>query len=334
MAAGPEGRLLITTADPAAVSGEPGALALPVPAFSMRETLTYLSDRLTTDPDQRSGAIDLAGELGGEPVALAQASAVIASSGMPCRDYRHYFVQRRAQLEAASGGKRPATSVTWTLSAGHAEQLAPGGDTWLLLVLAALLDGHGIPGTVFTAPATCRYLLGEGAASSPDPGRAWSALLALERAGLLAIDAAGTPPTARMNLAVQAAVRAVASQGMLDRAVTAAADALAVRWPEDQPRSRLAADLRSCAASLRRIAGDSLQSGGSCHRLLLTAGQSLDSARLAGPAVGWWRELAAGSDRIQPGSATGGCLGWPRLCARVFLDRPPRFRYRTAVAWS
>jgi hypothetical protein len=34
-----------------------------------------------------------------------------------------------------------------------------------------------------------------------------------------------------------------------------------------------------------------------------------------------------------PGSATGGCLGWPRLCAGVLLDRPPRFRCRTAVAW-
>ena len=122
----------------------------------MREALTYLSDRLTTAPDQRSGAIDLAGELGCA-AALAQASAVIASSGMPCRDYRHYFVQRRAQLEAARG---PAA-----LSAGHAEQLA-------------------------------------------------------------------------------------------------------------------------------------LQSGGGCHRLLLAAGQSLDSARLTGPAVDWWRDLAADSDRI------------------------------------
>ena len=57
-------------------------------------------------------------------------------------------------------------------------------------MLAALLDGHGIPGTVFTAPATCQYLAGEGAARPPDPQRAWSALLALERAGLVAVDAA------------------------------------------------------------------------------------------------------------------------------------------------
>jgi hypothetical protein len=64
--AGPAGRVLIITADAAAVSGEPGLLVLAVPAFSMREALNYLAGRLTTDPDQRSGAIDLADELGCE----------------------------------------------------------------------------------------------------------------------------------------------------------------------------------------------------------------------------------------------------------------------------
>src|SRR6185312_6925626 len=94
---GPTGRLLITTANPAvlsALSAEHRALTLPVPAFSSREAMGYLSGRLSTDPDQRSGAIDLVGDLGCEPLALAQASAVIASSGMSCRDYRQHFIQR------------------------------------------------------------------------------------------------------------------------------------------------------------------------------------------------------------------------------------------------
>ena len=50
-----------------------------VPAFSIREALNYLSGRLSADPDQRSGAIDLADALGCEPDALAQATAVITS---------------------------------------------------------------------------------------------------------------------------------------------------------------------------------------------------------------------------------------------------------------
>ena len=102
--AGAAGRLLITTADPATVAGQRRVLAMPVPAFSTREAVSCLLARLTTDTDQRSGAIDLAADLGGEPAALAQAGAVIASSGLPSREYRHLFAQRRAQLAAAGTG--------------------------------------------------------------------------------------------------------------------------------------------------------------------------------------------------------------------------------------
>jgi tetratricopeptide (TPR) repeat protein len=317
--AGTAGRVLITAADAATVSSEPRVRVIAVPAFSMREALGYLSGRLTTDPDQRNGAIDLAGELRCEPVALAQAGAVIVSSGMRCREYRDYFVQRRAQLAAADGEPLPAAAVTWTLSAVHAGQLAAAGGTWPLLALAALLGGHTIPGTVFTASATCQYLSGEDATSPADPKRAWSAVLALERAGLLAIDA-GTQPAIWVNLALQAAVRAAAPPDLLNRAVRAAADALAEVWPADQPRSWLAAALRSCAASLRQAAGDALWDGGGCHRLLLAAGHSLDAAGLTDPAVAWWRELAADSHRVlRPGHPdtvlAGGLLAGALLAA-------------------
>ena len=159
--AGRAGRVLVTAADVAAIPGEHRVRVLAVPAFSTREALNYLSGRLTTDPDQRSGAIGLAGELGGEPVALAQAAAVIVSSGIRCREYRDYFARRRAQL-AVDAGPLPAAAVTWALSAEHAGQLAPEGGTWPQLALAALLDGQAVPGTVFTASATCQYLNSEG----------------------------------------------------------------------------------------------------------------------------------------------------------------------------
>ena len=80
-------------------------------------------------------------------------------------------------------------------------------------------------------------------------------MLALERAGLLAIDAAGTPPAVWVSPALQAAVRAAAPPDLLHRAARAAADALAEVWPAGQPRSWLAAALRSSAASLRQAAG-------------------------------------------------------------------------------
>ena len=73
------------------------------------------------------------------------------------------------------------------LSVEHADRLAPGGAVRSVLGLAALLDGHGIPGAVFTSSAVCEYLA---RGSATDPERAWIALVHLERAGLLAIDAA------------------------------------------------------------------------------------------------------------------------------------------------
>ena len=290
--AGPAGRLLVTAAGSEVVpSGQ--AVTVPVPVFTQREAMGYLFDRLTTDPDQRSGAYDLVAGLGGEPAALAQASAVMAGSGTGCRDYQRYFAQQRA----AAAGEPPAAAVTWLLSADYAEELLPGGGTWPLLVLAALLDSHGIPPAVLTAPATCKYLAGTGTGSPPDPQQAWKAALALEHAGLISIGPA-SEPAAWISTPLQAAVRAVAPSHLLDLAARAAADAALEAWPKDHPSSGQAAQMRSCTASLLHHAGDALWAGGSCHRVLLTAGQSTTAARLTGPSAAWWREIAARCQRL------------------------------------
>jgi tetratricopeptide (TPR) repeat protein len=329
--AGPSGRLLITTAHPAAISAERRALALPVPAFSTREAMNYLSGRLSTDPDQRSGAIDLVGDLGCEPLALGQASAVIASSGMSCRDYRQYFTQRQKQLVDAGRAETSATAVTWTFSAEYAEHLSPGVSIRSLVTLAALLDGHGIPGAVFTTKAAGQYLISDGAAPPPDPQRSWNAVLSLMQAGLVAIDPPGTLPAVRISPVIQAAIRAAVPKDFYDRAARAAADALLEIWPQEEPRSRLAADLRSCAVSLRQAAGDVLWADGRCHPLLVLTGQSMDSARLTGPAVVYWRELAADSERILGAGSLEtlmviGYLGEALLAVRQAAEAVPWFR--------
>jgi tetratricopeptide (TPR) repeat protein len=312
---GPTGRVLITTPDPATVSGEHRVLSLPVPAFSTREALSYLMGRLTADPDQRIGAIDLVGELGCQPLALAQASAVIASSGVSCRDYRDHFVQRRAQLAEAPDHDR-AAAVTWTISVEQAERLSPGGGAQYLLALAALLDGHAIPGEVFTASATCEYLSAD-TGSPMDPSRVWRALGSLERVGLLIIDPATTPPTGRMSPVVQAAIRAATPNPVADRVRQAAADALLEVWPAEEPQPWLADSLRLCTASLRRAAGDSLWSAGSMHPLLVRVGQSMDGARLTGPAVAYWRELAEANDRILGSSSAETLMVGSRLAVAL-----------------
>jgi tetratricopeptide (TPR) repeat protein len=297
--AGPAGRLLITTANPAAVPAEYRALALPVPVLSTREAMTYLFGRLSTDPDQRIGAIDLVGDLGCEPLALAQASAVIASAGMSCRDYRQYFTQRQKQLAEAGRAEPSAASVTWTFSAEYAEHLSPGVSIRSLVTLAALLDGQGIPGAVFTTSAAGQYLMSDDTASGvQDPQRTWNAILSLRQAGLMTVDPPGTPPAVRISPVIQAAIRAAVPRDLYERAVRAAADALLEVWPGDEPQSRLAADLMSCAVSLRQHAGDLLFADGRCHPLLILAGQSMDDARLTETAAGYWRDLTADSERV------------------------------------
>jgi tetratricopeptide (TPR) repeat protein len=333
---GPTGRLLITTPNPAVLAGEHRALALPVPAFSTREAMGYLSGRLSTDPDQRSGAIDLVGDLGCEPLALAQASAVIVSSGMSCRDYRQHFMQRQKQLVEAGRAEPSAAAVTWTFSAEYAEHLSSGVSIRALVTLAALLDGHGIPGAVFTTAAVGGYLAENVAVRDPgappaDPQRTWNAIGSLRQAGLLTVDPSGSSPTVRISPVIQAVIRAAVPDDLYDRAAQAAADALLEVWPRDEPRSRLAADLRACAVSLRQAAGDVLWAEGRCHPLLMLTGQSIDSARLTGPAIAYWRELAADSERILgPGALetlmVAGRLGETLMVAGQAAEAAPVFQ--------
>ena len=307
--AGPAGRVLVTSADAAAVPS--GMRVVPVGPFSLREAISYLSGRLSADPDKRHGAIELAQDLDFEPVALAQASAVIANSPLSCREYRAYFVRRREQLAESSSARPSAAAVTWTFSFGRADQLAPGGSAQLLLALAALLDGHGIPQTVLAAPAAGDFLAGGGDVPASSE-RARAALAALEQAGLLTVEPVTAPPTVRISPVLQAALRAAMPEGMPDQAASSVADALLQAWPERELPGWPASGLRSCVATLRRITGDLLWDGG-CHPLLVRAGDSLDRARLTGPAVDHWRDLATTGGRLLGGGHPDTMLAGQRL---------------------
>ena len=299
---GPAGRVLATSPH-SAVIGRRGTQVMPVGFFSVREALNCLTERLSVNPAQRHGAIDLIEALGREPLALAQASAVVANSTLACRDYRDYFARRRQQIGVAAGEVPSAAAVTWTLSLGQAESLLPGDSVRSMLVFVALLDGHGIPGSIFSTPAVAGYL---GGAVTPfstavDPKPAWDALLAIERAGLIIINRAESPPTILMSSVLQGAIRLAAPAQVQDPAARAAASALLEAWPAEEPQPWTAESLRVNAASLQGSATDVLWADG-CHPLMLRAGRSLDSARMVGPAVEHWRELAARCDsKLIPG---------------------------------
>ncbi|HEY0934361.1 MAG TPA: tetratricopeptide repeat protein [Trebonia sp.] len=291
--AGPAGRVLITATDPQALGGRP-ARPVPVGPFSPREALNYLIGRLTMDVDQRAGAVDLTAELGNEPLALGQAAAVIGSSEMTCHDYLRHYLSRRDQIAAAAGGGTAPAAITWGMSIDQADMVSPG-ISQSLLPLAALLDGDGMPATIFAtaaARAYCAYAAPDGGDKSPRDG-----LAVLESAGLLSAEPGPGAPVIRMSWPVQAAVLATMPDGMLKSASAAAADALLEAWPAEDTDEALARSLRSCTDSLRRAAGPLLWEEG-CHPLLLRAGRSLDAAQLGGPAVAYWAELAAASTKL------------------------------------
>ena len=300
---GSAGRVLVTGTQSSLAAGRRGTQVMPVGFFSVREALNCLTERLSVNPAQRQGAIDLIEALGREPLALAQAASVVANSTLACRDYRDYFARRRQQIGVAAGEVPSAAAVTWTLSLGQAESLLPGASVRLMLVLVALLDGHGIPGAVFSTPAVAAYLGGAVTpfSSAVDPKPAWDALLAIERAGLISVNRAVSPPTIGMNSVLQAAIRLAAPANVQDPAARAAASALLEAWPVDEPEPWAAASLRVNAASLQNSAPDVLWADG-CHPVLLRAGRSLDDARLVGPAVEYWRDVSARCDtKLMPG---------------------------------
>jgi len=293
---GPAGRVLVTTADPGVLSGRQ-AQVIPVGPFSRREALNYLVGRLTMDLDQRQGAVDLISELRHEPLALAQAGAVIANSELTCQSYCEHFVRRREQAVTQTGGRElAAAAITWELSIDHTDLMSPG-PAQPVLVLAALLDGNGIPDAVFATRAAREYCTDAAAGGG---GQAISDGLALlESAGLLTVGQEPDAPVTRMSWPVQTAVRAAMPESMLKGAAVAAANAVLEAWPAESAEAAeegLARGLRSCADSLRQAAGALLWQGG-CHPVLLRAGRSLDAARLTGPALAYWEELAATSAR-------------------------------------
>jgi hypothetical protein len=278
----------MTTADSQVAADLPDAIVLEVGAFSPREAMSFLVGRLSSDPDQRRGAYDLIGDLGCQPLALAQAAAAIGSSRLTCADYRDHYYQRLAAL-APAAGQLPAAGVTWTLSVDRVASLVPPASAQSCLAMTALLDGHGIPAAVLETEAARSYVAGTAGQAGDGPR---GVLVALERSGLLSIDSCADLPMVRMSPVLQRVIQLVMSPDLVQLAGQAAAAALLEAWPEPGEDWSAGHALRSCVAYLHRASGQLLWSDG-CHPVLLRVGRSLEEAQLAGPAADYWTELAA-----------------------------------------
>ena len=240
--AGASGRVLITTRLPAIAFKGPAfesptfegtdLRVVPVSGLSRREALDYVASRLTDHPDQRIEALDLGEDLDGLALGLAQATAVMSARGQGCRPYRTLLAERIGHMPAVDGVSA-AVLATWSIAAECAHELPPAGLAWPTLVLAAMLDHHGVPGAVLTSPAACGYIAGRpSTANGSDQNMVRAAINNLAQAGLVTIDPASPARTVQMHASVQAAVRAYLPPAELEQVVTAAADALLETWPD------------------------------------------------------------------------------------------------------
>jgi len=311
---GAAGRIVITTRLPAESFERRDVRAVPVSGLSRREALSYLSSKLTDHPDQRIEALDLGEDLDGVPLGLAQATAVINARQIGCREYRAMLTERRRHMTAADGISAPILA-TWSLAAECAHELPPAGLAWPTLVLAAMMDYHGVPGAVLTSPAACTYIAGRpSTAGGADQNMVRAAINNLAAAGLVTIDPASAARTVQMHASVQAAVRAWLPQADLEQVVLAAADALLETWPEGDSGPQLDQALRECTTTLRANDGGMLWKP-EAHPLLFRAGLALENGRLSAAAIAYWQDMAATSTKLHGPAHANAVVARDRLAA-------------------
>jgi len=312
---GRHGRVIVTSRRPDTAVRAYRPRAVEVGTFSPREALGYLSAKLHNDPDQWIGALDLAADLGYLPIALAQAAALMADTGVDCRDYRARVADRMNRLAGAPPGAYPSiVASTWSLGAEMAEQIPPAGLARPALALVAMLDPNGIPGAVLTSQAACAYLTRYRRGATVDELEARAALYNLARAGLVSIDTTSAVRTVRVHALVQATVQQNLTAAEIDEAARAAAEALLQVWPRGDAPPLFEQALRDCTARLHETAGRLLWTP-DCHPLLLRAGRSLETSGLTGPAVAYWQSLLAISEAELGAGHTHTLLARDRLGA-------------------
>ena len=304
---GPAGQVVVTTRLPAQELADPGArrTAYGVPGFSRREAVGYLNTRLVSFPDQRIEALDLAEDIEGLPLAIALAASVIIVAESTCREYRAELAQRlRTTAPAAIDGCPRSLLATWSLAVEYAHELPPAGLAWPALAFASMLDTGGIPAAVLISPAACAYITGQPDAGGAEQNLVKTAYDALERLGLLSVDATSPARTVWLHSSVRACVRAYLAPASIDEVVQAAATALAEAWPATGASADLSQALRDCTAALHAFAGDLLWKP-EAHPALVRSGMSLlEEPVLADGAIRYWQAMASASGQLLgPGHA-------------------------------
>ena len=139
------GRVLITSRNQIWPPGQ----ALEVPVLDAEVAAGFLVSR-TGDPDVRA-ALELAGVLGGLPLALEQAAAYMQAAGRSIAEYLGLFRARQAELldKGDPGGYDKRVSTTWAVAFAALGQAGPAAG---LLRLVACCAAEDIPLGVLLRP--------------------------------------------------------------------------------------------------------------------------------------------------------------------------------------
>jgi tetratricopeptide (TPR) repeat protein len=298
---GPAGQVVVTSRLPAHELADPGArrTAYGVPGFSRREAVGYLNTRLVSFPDQRIEAFDLAEDIEGLPLAIAQAAGVIIVAEGTCRDYRAELAPRlRTTAPAAIDGCPRSLLATWSLAVEYAHEMPPTGLAWPALAFASMLDTSGIPAAVLISPSACGYITGQPDAGPAEQNLVKTAYDALERLGLMSVDATSPARTVWLHSSVRSCVRAHLTPASIGQVVQAAAAALTEAWPATGASADLSQALRDCTAALHAFAGDLLWKP-EAHPALVRAGMSLlEAPVLADAAIRYWQAMSSAAGQL------------------------------------
>ncbi|WP_327003213.1 tetratricopeptide repeat protein [Dactylosporangium sp. NBC_01737] len=289
----PTGATIVTTRrrDTALLAGR---ALIDVGVFTPGQAVGYLHSRLGDQPHRLDEAAELAADLGGLPLALAQAAAYIADQDLTCAGYRRRLTRRRLHSlrpQVLPDDQPTAVADTWALSIDLADG-ATGGVAGLLLRLAALLDPNGIPAGLFATAAVTGYCTTRtGHPIDGDDTR--DAVRALHRLSLVtAPPADSTDGLVRVHALLQRVVREhTPAEDEHDLAV-AAADAINEVWPAHEPDAGTAQPLRANTIILHQHTGRHLWTTTDAgHLILFRTGNSLGNTGLVAVARDYFHQL-------------------------------------------
>ena len=314
----PSGRTLVTTRRRDAALGGDGRRRIKVGLFTKDEAQEYLTAVLEArrvDGERRprepaDQIVGLAAELGYLPLALSQAAAYLANSGLSCAAYRARLADPATRLDnlvpdqdMLPDDQAATVAAAWSLSVKHADRTRPVGLARLMLQLIAVLDPSGIPEPVLTSESALTYLAAQrtlpGDGTGTCPVSADEAISTLRVLHLLSLidHSPDTPDRAvRVHQLLQRAVHEGLSTGQQERAVVTVADAIIQAWPDVERDSGLGQALRANADALRRVGEDALWRPGA-HGLLFRAGRSLGASGQFTSATGYFERLADAARR-------------------------------------